>query len=369
MAIYEITSDRIRRISETSFGAAGVLEREDLQRLLRSQIEIICPETLVITEEFCEWEVSRRRIDLLGLDKDANLVVIELKRTEDGGHMELQAIRYAAMVSAMTFDKAVDVFAHHLQTIGSDADARTTILEFLEWEEPDEDHFAQDVRIVLASAEFSKELTTAVMWLNDRGLDIRCVRIKPYQDDGRVLIDVQQVIPLPEAADYVVRIKEKEVRERSARRVQTERQDILRRFWAGLLQRARGKTELHAHLSPSNKHWLGTTDRVGGMHISYVASPTITPRVDLYIHGFEQEMSKKVFDQIYAHKEEIEKQYGGPLTWLRLDEKKACRIRGDLTGWAMSTDEAEWPKLQDAMIDAMIRFESALRPVLDTLDL
>ena len=47
----------------------------------------------VLTEEFGEWEESRRRIDLLAIDKQANLVVIELKRTDDGGHMELQAIR------------------------------------------------------------------------------------------------------------------------------------------------------------------------------------------------------------------------------------------------------------------------------------
>ncbi len=32
------------------------------------------------------------------------------------------------------------------------------ILEFLEWDDADEDQFGQDVRIVLASAEFSKEL-------------------------------------------------------------------------------------------------------------------------------------------------------------------------------------------------------------------
>lgn len=29
----------------------------------------------------------------------ANLVIIELKCTQDGGHMELHAIRYAAMVA------------------------------------------------------------------------------------------------------------------------------------------------------------------------------------------------------------------------------------------------------------------------------
>jgi RecB family endonuclease NucS len=55
--------------------------------IFREQVEIVAPDTLVVAEEFGEWEDSRRRIDLLGLDKDANLVVIELKRTEDGGHM------------------------------------------------------------------------------------------------------------------------------------------------------------------------------------------------------------------------------------------------------------------------------------------
>jgi RecB family endonuclease NucS len=60
-----------------------------------SRSTIVSPDTIVIAEEFGEWEDSRRRIDLLGLDKNANLVVIELKRTDDGGHMELQALRYS----------------------------------------------------------------------------------------------------------------------------------------------------------------------------------------------------------------------------------------------------------------------------------
>ena len=86
----------------SDFAAAGFSERNDLQRLLRDRIEILSPDTLVIAEEFSHWDDSKRRIDLLGVDRDAKLVVIELKRTEDGGHMELQALRYAAMVSTMT---------------------------------------------------------------------------------------------------------------------------------------------------------------------------------------------------------------------------------------------------------------------------
>ena len=191
MTIYEISSDKIQKMAETSFSDVGIHERSDLQKLLRSQIDVISPDTLVIAEEFGEWEDSRRRIDILGIDKDAKLVVIKLKRTEEGGHMELQAIRYAAMVSTMTFQKAVAVFGDFLRKTGKGADPQATLLEFLDWKQADEDSFAQDVRIVLVSAEFSKELTSSAMWLNERDLDIRCIRMKFYVDNNRVLIDVQ----------------------------------------------------------------------------------------------------------------------------------------------------------------------------------
>jgi hypothetical protein len=218
MAIYQINGNSLDIVPQTSFAAAGINERGDLQRFLRDRIEVVAPDTLVISEELGYWEDSRRRIDLLGIDKSANLVVIELKRTEDGGHMELQAVRYAAMISTFTFSKAVDIFSEYLNRRGDSRDANQTLLEFLEWDEPDEDAFGADVRIVLAAAEFSKEITTAVLWLADHSIDIRCVRIRPYQQQGTVLLDVQQVIPLPEAEDYQVRVREKKQQERTARR-------------------------------------------------------------------------------------------------------------------------------------------------------
>ena len=218
MPIYEFASEDIRPLSRTTFSLAQLRERRDLQRLLRANISVIAPDTLVIAEEFGDWDDSRRRIDLLGIDRNANLVVIELKRTEDGGHMDLQSIRYAAMVSTMTFAQAADVFARYLAQIGSEnRDARAELLEFLGWEEPDDHAFAQDVRIVLASAEFSRELTTSVLWLIDRDIDIRCVRLQPYDIDGRIFVDVQQIIPLREVADYQVRVSEKKRKEREAR--------------------------------------------------------------------------------------------------------------------------------------------------------
>jgi RecB family endonuclease NucS len=89
MAIYKVGENNLEELEETTFASERINERYDLQRLLRNCIDIIAPETKVIAEEFGRWTNSQRRIDLLAIDKDANLVVIELKRTQDGGNMEL----------------------------------------------------------------------------------------------------------------------------------------------------------------------------------------------------------------------------------------------------------------------------------------
>jgi hypothetical protein len=213
LSIYEITKAEIRQLETTDFAREGLNERYDLQRLLKLNIEIIAPGTLIIAEEFCQWEDSRRRIDLLGVDREGNIVVIELKRTDDGGHMELQSLRYAAMVSALTFAHAVDIYAEYLLKLGRDDNAQASLMNHIT-----DAPFGQDVRIVLVSADFSKEITTSVLWLNEREVDITCVRLRPWRLDDRVLLDVQQVIPLPEASAYTVQMKQKAEEDRARKK-------------------------------------------------------------------------------------------------------------------------------------------------------
>ncbi|MEH6952558.1 hypothetical protein V4R08_14675 [Nitrobacter sp. NHB1] len=119
------------------------------------------------------------------------------------------------MISKMTY---ADALAAHMKflskTGGEPSSAENAILTFLGWDEPKVSEFAQDVRIVLVSANFSKEITTSVLWLNERDLDIRCVRLIPYQLIDKVLLDIQQVVPLPEANEYQIRLKKKAAEER-----------------------------------------------------------------------------------------------------------------------------------------------------------
>lgn len=223
MAIFDFdtTNNNLEKIDRTSFQVENILERTNLQDALKKQIDIIAPDCLVISEEFSEWDGSKRRIDLLAIDKEANLVVIELKRDETGEHMELQAIRYASMVSTLTFSRTVKIYQKYLDKSSISEDAENSLLKFLEWDENQADDFALDVKIILVSSNFSKEITTSVMWLNERNIDIKCIRLVPYKLNEKVLIDVQQIIPLPEAENYQIQIKQQVLQRREAR--QTDR--------------------------------------------------------------------------------------------------------------------------------------------------
>jgi hypothetical protein len=356
MPIYEVRHDSLAPVSATSFETERLSERGDIQRLLKHNIAFLEEGLMVLAEEFSDWQDSSRRIDLLCLDTEANLVVVELKRTTDGGHMELQAIRYAAMVSAMTFDQAVEAYARYRARNGKGATdhdaARLEILAFLNWPEPVEDDFAKDTRIILASADFSKELTTSVMWLRDRDIDIRCVRLKPYRlEDGRVLMDIQQLIPLPEATEFQTRIG---VKRQAERKEGVERHDLRYRFWEGLLARAKGRNPVHANRSPSKDTWISGSIGRAGFSISYGLRQRDNS-VYLWIDN-----NKAAYDALVAQKEAIEAEVGSPLEWKEVDGQMGRVISLRQDGGYRSDPEA-WPTIQDKMIDVMLKLDQAMR--------
>jgi len=358
MPLFEITADKLHKIGRTKFEDTGFYERGDLQRLLKRDIESAIPDVLVIAEEFGEWDESRRRIDLLALDRNANLVVIELKRTEDGGHMELQAIRYAAMVAEMTFETAVETYRKFLLANHIEEDAQASILDFLGWSEPDETRFAQDTRIVLVSSDFSKELTTAVMWLTvKKGLDIRCVRLVPYADGDRTLVDIQQIIPLPEATDYQIKIRRKEQRENQERVTNV----ALVRFWQAFLDAYEDRLALHSRMTAGDRSYITASTGVRGLTLAYVANRE-DQRVEIYIDRGEAELNKRIFSQFEAKKDEIELAFGGELSWEGIFGKRASRIAYRFPYVGNRNNEADWPKIHEALLHAMIRFERAISP-------
>lgn len=141
--------------------------------------------------------------------------------------------------------------------------------------------------------------------------------------------------------------------------------DLCNRFWTELLKRAESQTKLHVDVNPSNQENLGF--RAGTGSRFFYTFGHRSPYVSLFITGKKGMDNKHIFDHLHASKDEIEGRFGQPLGWERLNEKQACRVRFDLDKGRLE-NEVDWPEMQDKMIDAMIRFERAIRPNLDALE-
>ncbi len=215
--LYEMNDKTLTGIDRTSFHEESVAEA-DLQEALREHPEFIEDGLFVISDEFSDWSDSGRSIDLLCVDSDGNLVVVELKRA-DGAHMELQAIRYAAMMANFPTQRIIEGHGRYLRNKGESGDplAEQRIREHLELAPDEEISIATEhPRIVLISEDFNKEITTSVLWLNEMGLDIRCVRVRTYRHEEKLLLDIDQVIPLPEAEEYMVTARNREQEARAS---------------------------------------------------------------------------------------------------------------------------------------------------------
>jgi len=149
-----------------------------------------------------------------------------------------------------------------------------------------------------------------------------------------------------------------------------ERYGIRKRWWTMLVERSATVNRLHAHITPGEYSWIGASSGIRGLNFNYVVTQDEC-KAELYIDRGKdaEEETKFIFDQLFAHKAEIDAAFGEPLSWERLEGKRACRIRHTQTDGGYRSSEDKWPALQDAIIRGMDRLEKALRPYLKQLKL
>ena len=372
MSLYRFGADELSPLPTTTFEEAGLYERGDLQRLLRDQPDAIEDGLYVVAEEFGDWDESRRRIDLLCLDRAGRLAVVELKRTEDGGHMDLQAVRYAAMVASMTAEQLVRAHAQYLEQRGEDRSAARQRLRSHLGVGPDDELTIESAepRIVLVSADFSRELTTSVLWLNDVGLDIRCVRLRPYRLDDELLIDVTQVIPLPESEDYLVRVREKSAEEDEVRRSGTsDRMHAYQRFFAELLAAVKQRDpSLTQATRTQPQSWFSFAAGRSGASFAWAFTGDGRFKVELTVDTANAATNRRILDALMQERETIEQMIGQAIEWLPSESRRAQRLSvywpAPLT---ITSPSAELEAAREWAVDLTLQFVGATKPRLATI--
>lgn len=248
--ILTISQDRseVHAVPQADFEDLAILER-NIQAWVEAHPDILLqgqdernPDLLIVAREFDDFRFKddsvKDRLDLLAMDRKRNLVVIEFKRDQKSGQADLHALRYAAMVSSMRLEQLVPIYRKYLEErrsgepVPTDEFARQRIIEFA-FSEAGEGELSNEPRIILCSRDFSPQITTTVLWLRSKGIDISCVKLSPHDVDGRIMVVPTLIIPLKEAREYQIEIAQKEKAQVQAQ----ERVDRARFDFKKLLER------------------------------------------------------------------------------------------------------------------------------------
>jgi len=234
---YDKESNNLIKLEETSSSSEGLSEVQNIEFWIKQEPSILFgnDETKaikIIGEQ--TTSVTGKRSDLVGVDRDGNIVIIELKRNIAQKMTEFQAITYASYFALKTFDEICKLYADYLSKnkdvfgLSEDTDflekAKGDLKEFCTNINIDEnpEEFNKNQRIILVAGDFSSDLLSAVTWLILKGIQIECIKLVIYKYNNDLFITSRKILPTPGISEYFVRLKINEEKENRTKRVQEE---------------------------------------------------------------------------------------------------------------------------------------------------
>ena len=256
------------------------------------------------------------------------------------------------------------MFQDYLDKYSDGEDARTLIVEFLELENDGDLRLNKnDQRIMFVANNYRKEVTSTVLWLINHDINIQCFKATPFKLGDGLFLQIDQIIPVPEIEEFMIDAKEKKQEEKTQGAVSAETDRLLVEFWKKL------KNDLISH----NVHYLDNVTPKAHFNYGFLKGKgrfafvfgKHAPRVELYFHN---DVGKVLFDSVKKYQAELENQFDGEITWERLDNKKASRIK-----YEMSLEEAKeigkfkdtayWDKRIEWFRESFVKFYNVVYPV------
>ena len=366
MYIINKETNRIEKIESTTFKQLGFKEREHLQEWIANNPSCLNEDLLIIQKEFDGFYDTSERLDLLALDKQGNLVIIENKLDDTGRDVTWQVLKYSSYCSTLNATQIIAIFNHYLLKNGSSEKAEELLEEFLETEDFKEKlNIGNSQRIIMIAGEFRKEVTSTVLWLLNYGLRLQCFKATPFSLNEQLFLNMEQIIPIKEAEDFVISMANKSREEVGTQELIKERHIVRRKFWTAYLKEINKATTLYQNVSPSKDHWISAGSGISGVTFSSVVTGDYI-RIELAIQGKTQEENKAIFDALESQKDNIEAAFGNPLEWERLTDKRMSRIKYELKEVSVFNEE-DWDRMVAFLVQQVPKFEIAFKKPIQLL--
>ena len=331
MYIIDKDSNKLIKVEKKTFKSLGLDERHNLQEWIAKAPSSLGEDLLIIQKEFDGFADTKERLDLLAIDKSGNLVIIENKLDDSGRDVTWQAIKYASYCSSLSKSDVVEIYQKYLNDQCLKESAAENLSDFFDNRDlKDVDiNVGNGQRIFFVAANFRKEVTSSVMWLLNSGLKMKCFKVTPYEYNGKVLLDFDQIIPVKDAEDYTISIAKKTQDENKSGEEKHARFTVRQTFWTEFIDYNKSVNGLFAINTPTTDNWIGRAVKgSNGLNCNVIVNFD-NCRAEIYINTGDKDRNKSIFDFLYENKDAIEIKFGEPLTWQRLDDKVTSRIRID----------------------------------------
>lgn len=147
----------------------------------------------------------------------------------------------------------------------------------------------------------------------------------------------------------------------SASEEPSEKRLAYREFFQALIDELRETHKFTNAKAGQPQSWYSFSTGVSGFAYACSFTGTGQIRTELYIDFKSLERNKSIFDRLLSEKETIEAQFGEPLNWERLENRRACRIACYHTaGIEEPADALE--KHRQWAIQHLMRFKQVLGP-------
>ena len=136
--------------------------------------------------------------DLIGIDKNGNLVIIELKKGKTPRDVVAQLLEYAAWANELSEESIRDIASDYFAKISAKEDMDTQFRETFELDETPP--LNRTLRLFIAAEEIDPSVAKVSRFLRQvHSVDINCIKFSIYQtESGEILVSSEPYVGLEE---------------------------------------------------------------------------------------------------------------------------------------------------------------------------
>ncbi len=201
--IWRINSNKPEEIKEVTLDY-----EKNLEEIIYNDIRILNSQWLLIGRQIITD--YNKYIDLLAIDKNGNLIIIELKRDKTPREVVAQALDYASWVKSIGSEKVATIYKDFDEKYLKRGKSFSQVFQDAFNIELDESIVNQGHQIVIVASSFDESTERIVKYLSDSEIPINVIFFKVFSDNDTSYISRAWMIEPEETEDNSQNISSKE---------------------------------------------------------------------------------------------------------------------------------------------------------------